>query len=97
MKRFMNDFAYRNWWYFAMTAIYHVAVPKAFPIVMGYFFFIALVAHAVLFAIGQFKFAFVTYIAMNVMVFMIIMSLLVDDWCQFFQYRGNQNFGIVDE
>ena len=97
MKRFMNDLAYRHWWFFAMTAIYHVAVPKDFPIVMGYFFFAAVVGHCVIFAVGRYKFAFITYAIMSFLVLMIIFSLLVDGWCLYFQYRGNKHdFSVVD-
>lgn len=95
MKRFMNDFAYRDLFFFASVTILHIAVPKAFPIVMVYFYMVAVVAHCVLFAIGQFRFLFITYIIKNVFVFAIFMTLLVDNWCAFFQYRGNNNTGDV--
>jgi len=93
----MNDIAYRNLFYFMFTTICHIAVPKAFPTVMLYFYLVAVVAHAALFAVGQFKFAFVTYLVMNLFVFMIIMALLVDKWCDFFQYRGNNGVYGVDD
>lgn len=80
MKRFMNDQAYRNLWYFMFVAIVHIAVPKTFPIVMLYFNLVAQVAHATLFAVNQPKLLFITYLVQNLFTFTIIMSLLVDNW-----------------
>lgn len=91
MKRFMNDTAYRDLFFFGFVTMVEVAVPKAFPIVMVYFYLVAIIGHCVLFAIGRFKFAFITYIVKNVFVFAIIMSLLVDKWCEFFQFRDNNS------
>jgi hypothetical protein len=96
MRRFMNDTAYRDFFYFGWVAILHIAVPKPYPIVMIYFFFVAIIGHCVLFAIGQFRFLFITYLVKNVLVFTMIMTLLVDGWCDFFQYRGNNGQGRVD-
>ena len=89
LKRFMNDMAYRDLFFFMIIMIIEVAVPKAFPIVMTYFYFIAVIAHGALFVFGKPKFLFITYIIKSVLVFILIMCLLVDIWCEFFQYRRN--------
>ena len=91
----MNDMAYRDFFFFTMVSVLHIAVPTAFPIVMLYFYMFATFAHAVLFGIGQFKFLFITYLVKNVLLFLIIMSLLVDNWCDFFDYRNNDGYDIV--
>jgi hypothetical protein len=95
MKRFMNDNAYRDLFFFTMVSVLHIGVPKTFPIVMLYFYFIAYIAHTAVFALGQFKFAFITYLVKNFFVFLIILSLLGDNWCDFFNYRGSYNNAIV--
>ena len=97
MKRFMNDFAYRELFFFCMVTIVHIAVPRNFPIVMVYFYMVTVIVHAVLFAIGQFKFLFITYLVKALWVFILIMTLLIDPWCVFFQYRGNNAGFYVPE
>ena len=57
--------AYRDLFYFMTITMLEVAVPKAFPIVMAYFYFIAVIGHGVLFVIGKPKFLFITYIIKN--------------------------------
>lgn len=83
--------AYRDLFYFLTITILEIAVPKPFPIVMAYFYFAAVVGHGVLFVLNKPKFLFITYIVKNVLVFIMIMCLLADIWCQFFQYRRNTN------
>jgi hypothetical protein len=63
---------------------------------MLYFYMIATFIHAALFGIGQFKFLFITYIVKNLLLVWIIMSLLVDNWCDFFGYRNNDGYAIPD-
>ena len=96
MKRIMNDITYRDFFFFSTVSILHIAVPKAFPIVMVWFYMIAFAVHIALFLINQPKLLFITYLIKNLFVLIIFMSLLVDDWCWFFQYRGNNNDFTVD-
>ena len=91
----MNDTAYRDFFFFASVSVLHIAVPKAFPAVMVYFYMVAYAAHWALFLINKPEFLFITYLIKNLFVFLIYMSLLVDNWCDFFQYRGNNNIGVV--
>ncbi len=41
----MNDVAYRDGFFFLAVSILHIAVPKAFPTVMVWFYFVAYLAH----------------------------------------------------
>lgn len=93
----MNDFAYRELFFFGMIAVLHIAVPRTFPIVILYFYMLTVIGHFALFAVGQFKFLFITYLVKQLWIFIIIMTLLIDKWCVFFQYRGNNNIGVVNE
>lgn len=93
----MNDVAYRDLFFFMFVSIAHIAVPKAFPTVMIWFYLIVYIAHGVLFFVNKPQFLFVTFIVKSLFVFLVIMTLLVDKWCDYFLYRGNKNFGSVDK
>ena len=91
----MNDFAYRDLFFFMTCTVVHIGVPKVFPVVIIYLYMFVVIGHMVLFAVGQYRFLFITYLIKNVLVICIFMTLLVDNWCDFYIYRDNSRYSDV--
>ena len=87
MRRFMDEFAYRNIFFFLFMLMVHVLVPKPFPVVMIYFYFAVAFVHTILHVVQSTKMLLVTYIIQALLVFALGLSVLIDDWCFFFNYR----------
>ena len=66
----------------------HGSVPTAFPAVMLIFYMLVSLAQLVFHVLQKPSLLFIIAAVQYVLVLIVGLAVLVDDWCMFFAYRG---------
>lgn len=88
MKKFVNEVAYNQVFFFLCALCVNVLVPHVFPIILLYFYMLTLIIQVVAIAIEKRILQHVIFWTQFVIVFIIFIYVMASDWCDFYLYRG---------
>lgn len=87
-KRYLRDFTYSHIFFFLCALLVHTVVPRAFPIILLYFFLFINFAHPFLYKTAKLVPLMIVQILQAIVVFILFIFIMADDWCYFFLYRN---------
>ena len=94
-KLLMNELGYKHLFFFQFIAIMHVVLPKPIPIIMLYIQGILYGVHIAMHFLRKHLFMIISYVVLNVWLFVCAVILLFDSWCWYFTHRGNFGEGFI--
>eukprot|EP00347_Sterkiella_histriomuscorum_P019523 403341308 len=87
-KRYLNDVAYSQIFFFICALMIHTVVPRVFPIVLLYIYMFINFAHPFIYSSGKLVALMVIQILQAILVFIMLIFIMADDWCYFYLYRS---------
>ncbi len=87
MRRYVNNVAYGQLFFFLAAMCVHVLTPGIFATILLYFYMFSQIAQAVAFAIENKAFCTVVHALQSILLFILLIVIMADDWCGFFLYR----------
>jgi hypothetical protein len=89
MKRYVNDVAYSQLFFFLGAMITMTLVPKVLPIVMLYFYLLISVIYLIMYKVNKLVGLMIMQILQVIIVFILLIYIMADDWCYFYLYRSH--------
>ena len=87
MRRYVNNVAYSQVFFFLAAMCVHVLTPGVFATILLYLYMFSQIVQAVAFALENQVFSTVVYALQSILLFILLIVIMADDWCGFFLYR----------
>ena len=88
MRRYVNNVAYAQLFFFLAAMCVHVVTPGVFATILLYIYMFSQIVQAVAFAIENKVFSTVVHALQSVLLFILFIVIMADDWCSFYLYRN---------
>lgn len=88
LRRFFHDIAYSQVFFFICAMCVLSLAPGVFATILIYLYMFSLMAQGVAYAIENKVLSNVTFVFQFVLLFILFIVIMADDWCGFFLYRG---------
>ena len=89
MNRIINEVAYSHLFFFIAALLVHILTPKEFPVLLIYCYIGALYAEFGATLLEKGNITKVAFLVQTVVLVLLYILILSDDWCRFFLYRGH--------
>jgi len=87
LKRFVNDIAYSQLFFYICAICVAVLTPGVFAVILLYLYMFSLMAQGLAYAIENKVLSNVTFVLQFILLFILFIVIMADDWCGFFLYR----------
>jgi hypothetical protein len=87
MRRYVNNVSYSQLFFFLAAICVHVLTPGIFATILLYLYMFSQIAQAVAFALENKSFSTVVHVLQSLLLFILYIVIMADDWCGFFLYR----------
>lgn len=87
--RIINELAYAHLFFFIAALFVHILVPKEFPVLMIYCYIAAIFVEVGATMLEKGTLNKIAFVAQSVILFLLYIIILSDNWCRFFLYRGH--------
>jgi len=67
----------------------HIIAPKAFTIALIYIYFLSMILQMIGYLVKKRFILIGVSVLQFILVFILFIAIMADDWCRFFLYRGN--------
>ena len=89
MHRIINELAYAHIFFFMAAILAHILVPKEFPVLLIYCYIGTIFAEMGAAMLEKGTLNKIAYFGQSIILFILYIVILSDDWCRFFLYRGH--------
>ena len=85
----VNDFVLSHLFFYIAAILVHTIVPKEFPVILLYFYMISMVFEAAGSMSNKAKLMKYTWGIQTLLLVILYITIMSDNWCRFFLYRGH--------
>ena len=85
----INNFAFSHLFYYIAAILVHTIVPKAFPVVMVYLYMVTIIGEGFASYREHQRNLKLMWGLQTIILVILYISILSDDWCRFYLYRGH--------
>ena len=87
--RLVNEFAYSHPFYFIAAILVHILTPKAFPVLLIYFYAMTMGAQVLGTLMSKPMLQQIIFVVQSAILFLLYIAIMADNWCRFYLYRGH--------